>query len=192
MGSVTGTMAGPAKGPGAGGARHRWLAVSLLAVWALVLVGAGVWSAQHDPATVREQTDLAQGRQTLDRAVAAVVAAAGPGRVAEVRDHQVSTGCRITLAREGAEVRQVIVLTAPQGRESDVLDRLADRLPEEWQPRQFRSGTRLFADAGDFVSVVGTVPEPGLLHVTVSTGCRPGDDPVLITDTEPDTEPGPP
>lgn len=180
---MTGMMAGPAEDPGAGGGRRRWLAVSLLAGWALVLVGAGVWSAHHDPATVREQTDLAQGRQTLDRTVATVVTAAGPGRVAEVRDRQVSTGCRITLAREGTEVQQVIVLTAPEGREAELLGDLAGRLPEEWQPRQFRSGTRLFADAGDFVSVVGTVPEPGRLQVTVSTGCRPGDDPVLLTDT---------
>jgi hypothetical protein len=178
---VTETTAESPGGPGTGKAGRRWVAAALLAVWALALVVAGVWSAQHDPATVREQSDLVQGRQTLDRAVETVIEAVGPAAVAEVYDYDVTTGCQITLAREGAEVDQVIVLTAPEGRESEVLDRLADRLPEEWHPRQFRAGSRLFADAGDFVSVVGTVAEPGRLHVTVSTGCRPGTDPLLTT-----------
>lgn len=160
------------------------MAAALLAVWALALVAAGVWSSQSDPATIREQSDLAEGRERLDRAVETVVAAAGPGVATEVLDYEVTTGCQITLARQGAEVDRVIVLTAPEGRELDLLDWLAERLPAEWQPRQYRAGSRLFADAGDFVSVVGTVPEPGLLHVTVSTGCRPGDDPVLITDPD--------
>lgn len=178
---MTEMTAGSPDGASAGRARRRWVAAALLAVWALALIAAGVWSSQHDPATVREQSGLQQGRLTLDRAVETVVDAAGPANVAEVYDYDVTTGCQITLAREGAAVDQVVVLTAPEGEESEVLDRLADRLPEEWQPRQFRAGSRLFADAGDFVSIVGTVAEPGVLHVTVSTGCRPGTDPALTT-----------
>jgi hypothetical protein len=165
--------------------RRRWVAAALLAAWGLALVVAGVWSAHYDPATVREQSDLTQGRQTLDRAVETVVSAAGPGVITEVLDYQVTTGCRVTLAREGAEVDRVIVLNTRAGHEPGLLDRLAERLPAEWQPRQYRAGSRLFADAGDFVSVVATVTGPGRLHVTVSTGCRPGSDPVLVTDPSP-------
>jgi hypothetical protein len=185
---VTETTAGSAGEAGAGKVRRRWVAAVLLAVWALALVAAGVWSAQHDPATVREQSDLHQGRQSLDRAVATVIEAVGPAGVEKVYDYDVTTGCQITLAREGAEVDQVIVLTAPEGREAEVLNRLAERLPQEWHPRQFRAGNRLFADAGDFVSVMGSVAEPGVLHITVSTGCRPGTDPVLTTHLNPDRQ----
>ena len=157
--------------------RRRWLLPVVAAVWAVALVAAAVWSAHHDPPTVRAQSDLARGRQVVDDAVDAVVAAAGPGAVDRVGGYRVSTGCRLSLVRRGTEVARVVVLTVPPGQEAALLDKLVDRLPEAWRPRH-RGGV-LFADAGEFVRVDGEVVAPGEVHVTARTGCRPGRDPVL-------------
>lgn len=153
--------------------RWRWVVAGLLVAWAVGLVVAAAWSAQHDPATVREQSTLAQGSQTLDDAVDTVVAASGPGTRAEVGERQLTEGCRVTLARRGTAIDRTVVLTVPEGQEPALLDRLAERLPPEWNARHFRGSTRLRADAGDFVAVVGEVDEPGRVAVTLRTGCRP-------------------
>jgi hypothetical protein len=157
-------------------ARPRWPVVALLVGWALVLVVAGVWSAHHGPATVRGQSGLEQGRQTLDRAVESVIAAAGPGVTSEVHDYQVREGCRLTLARGGTTVDRVVVFTVPAGYELRLLDRLAERLPAQWRSQYFRGAGRLVADAGDFVSVTAEFADPGQVRLLVSTGCRPGTD----------------
>ncbi|HEY8452441.1 MAG: hypothetical protein FWJ70_17735 [Micromonosporaceae bacterium] len=157
--------------------RWRWLLPAVAAAWAVALVAAAVWSAHHDPPTVRAQSDLSRGRQVLDEAVDAVVAAAGPGVVERVGGYRVSTGCRLSLVRRGTDVARVVVLTVPPGQEAALLDKLADRLPREWRPRH-RGGT-LYADAGEFVRVDGEAVAPGEVHVTARTGCRPGRDPVL-------------
>jgi hypothetical protein len=153
--------------------RRRWVVAGLLVAWAVGLAIAAGWSAHHDPATVREQSTFAQGSATLDDAVDTVVAAAGPGVRAEVGAREITEGCRLTLARQGTEIDRTVVLAVPEGQEPALLDRLAERLPPEWDPRHFRGSSRLRADAGDFVAVVGEVDEPGRVAVTFRTGCRP-------------------
>lgn len=158
---------------------RRWWAIGLVAAWALLLLVAAVWSVQHDPATVREQSDLRQGRQTLDRAVATLVEVAGPAVEVEIGPYQVATGCQLTLARDGTSLDQTVLLTVPAGQEPELLDRLADQLPADWGARHFPRTNRFSADAGDFVAVRGEVAEPGRVRLTAVTGCRPGDDPAL-------------
>lgn len=154
--------------------RKRWvvLAVSLVSLWAVALVGAGVWSAQNGAPTVREQSGLEQGGQALDRAVDAVLDAAGSGVTSEAGIKRTS-GCRLTLARQGTAVEREVVLAVPEGGETPLLDRLAERLPAQWDTQYNRSRQRLSADAGDFVTVVGEVTAPGRVLVTAATGCRP-------------------
>jgi hypothetical protein len=165
-------MSSPA---GAGPARVRWRrwAVPLLVVWAVTLVVAGSWAAHHGTATVREQSPLRVGQQTLDDAVDAVTAAAGPGARAVVSDPEVTEGCRVTLARRGTAVERTVIFTVPEGREPAMVERLVDRLPDHWDVRYFRASSRLRADAGDFVVVTGEVAQPGQVRVTLGTGCRP-------------------
>jgi hypothetical protein len=157
---------------------RRWWAVGL-AVWALSLLVAAVWSAQNDPATVREQSDLATGRHTLDRAVSTMVTVAGPAVAADVRPYELADGCQLTLSRSGTELDQTVVFTVPAGQEEAVLDRLVTGLPEAWGARYNPNINRFFADAGDFVAIRGEVGEPGEVRLTAATGCRPGTDPGL-------------
>lgn len=151
---------------------RRWL-VAAAVVWALLLVTAGAWSAANDPPTVREQSSLAQGQSRVDDAVATVRHAAGPGVGIDVRAPELTSGCRITVARSGAELEQVVVLTVPPGEEAALLDRLAQRLPAQWQPFRLTDPERLLADAGDFVSVRAQPAADGEVHLTLRTGCRP-------------------
>lgn len=159
--------------------RRRWIAITLVAAWALLVVVAGVWSAQVSPPTVREQSELGQGRAALDEAIAAVVAAAGSGVTVEVDEYQVDRDCDLSVLWRGTAVEQQVRLAVPAGDEPELLDRLARRLPEPWSASHFRAGQRLSADAGAFVTVVGEVTAPGEVQVTVATGCRPGADPEL-------------
>lgn len=152
--------------------RRRWWITGLVAAWVLALLVAAAWSAHRDPATVREQSDLASGRRTLDQAVARIVAVAGPQVAAEVQPG-LTSDCQITLSRRGSELEQTVVFIVPAGEESGLLDRLAGGLPGEWGAR-YHSGTdRLRADAGDFVAIRGEVAEPGRVRLTADTGCRP-------------------
>lgn len=156
--------------------RRRWWVTGLVAAWALLLIGAAVWSAHYDEPTVREQSQLTEGRETLDQAVATVVEAAGASVTAEVEPYELTTGCRVTLGRSGAEVDQTVVLTVPQGQEPALLERLVERLPPEWEARYNPNRNRFFADAGDFVALRGEVGDPGQVRLTASTGCRPNND----------------
>ena len=160
--------------------RKRWLiATAVGAAWARVLVVLAVWSSRTGTETVRTHSELAAGRQTLDRAVETLRAEAGADAVVEVGPYQVSTGCRITLARQGTELDQVLTLAAPAGEEPQLLERLAQRAPEQWQARFNPRTGRFSADAGDFVRIVGEPADPGRVELTLSTGCRPGTDPAL-------------
>jgi hypothetical protein len=161
---------------GAGSGRSRWRrwAVPLVVMWAAVLVVAGGWAAHHGTATVREQSPLAAGQQTIDDAVDAVLAAAGPGARPLVGDPEITEGCRLTLARRGTSIDRTVLFTVPEGQEPAMVERLVDRLPEHWDVRYFRASSRLRADAGDFVVVTGEVAQPGQVRVTLGTGCRPG------------------
>lgn len=160
----------------------RWVAMSLLALWGVVLAVAGFWSSQHDAPTVRAQSPLAEGRAALDRAVTIVVSAAGPGVTAEVGEYQITEDCRLSLTRRGTAVTQEILMTVAEGEEQALLDRLAQRVPESWEARSYPTLARFHADAGHFVRVDGEVAGAGKVRVTVNTGCRPGEDPELSRD----------
>lgn len=154
--------------------RRWWVAAAV--VWGLALVVAAAWSAHHDRATVRGQSSLEQGHQTVDEAVVTLQAAAGAYVGVDVRPYELTPGCQLTLAWRGTELDQVVALTVPAGQEPALLDKLVERLPAEWGARHDPNRSRLVADAGDFVAVRGEVTEPGQVHVTLSTGCRPGTD----------------
>jgi hypothetical protein len=149
---------------------RRWW-IGLVAAWVAGLVALAIWSQFHDPATVRGQSDLATGRATLDRAIDTIVSAAGV--TAEVRPAEVTTGCRISVARRGTEVSQTVVFTVPAGREETLLTRLAADLPAAWQASYNPEANRLLADAGDFVAVQGEAAAAGRVEITANTGCRP-------------------
>jgi len=155
--------------------RTGWWAGGLVAAWAVALLVAAVWSAHHDPATVREQSGLAGGRQAVERAVALVVETAGPGVRVDVQPIQQRSGCEITLARSGTELDQTVLLTVPDDRDPMVLlDRLVAGLPANWGARYHVASNRFFADAGDFVAVRGGLADqPGRVELTAATGCRP-------------------
>lgn len=156
------------------GVRKRWWIGGLLALWAGGLLVAAVWSAHHDPATVREQSGLSAGRDRLDQALALVVETAGPRVTAELGPYQVTSGCQITLSRDGSELDQTVLLTVPAGQEHALLDRLVSGLPEDWGARYHLGSNRFFADAGDFVAIRGGTADSGHVELTASTGCRPG------------------
>lgn len=154
---------------------RRWL-IALALAWAVLLIVAGAWSAAHDRPTVREQSPLERGRARVDEAVGVVRQAAGPGVGVDVQPPEVTTGCELSVARSGSELDQVVLLTVPRGEEAALLDRLAERLPPEWEASRFREPERLLADAGEFVLVRAEVDAPGEVRLTLHTGCRPGEE----------------
>ena len=155
--------------------RRRWWVAGLVGGWAVALLVAAIWSAHHDPATVREQSDLAEGRRALDRAVAELVDVAGPAVTAQVGPLQASPGCQVTLARSGTELDRTVRLTVPAGQDpAALLDRLVEELPADWGASYRPGANRFFADAGDFVAVRGGLAEDGSrVELTAETGCRP-------------------
>jgi hypothetical protein len=151
----------------------RWWIGGLVAAWALALLAVATWSVHNDPATVRGQTDLDSGRETLDRAVATMVRVAGPEVAAEIQPYEQTPDCRISMSRRGTEVDQTVVLTVPAGEEPRLLNRLAAELPAEWGALYSADSNRFRADAGNFVAIRGEVVEPGQVRLTAGTGCRP-------------------
>jgi hypothetical protein len=167
----------PPAAPAAPRRRTRWWLVGISVAWALVLMVAAYFSHRDGEPTVREQRSIDQAWPVVDRAAGEIVAAAGPGVVPVLSSPDLRDGCRITSARDGAELRQEITIHAPAGQESALLSRLQERLPAA-----YRTGLRmgpdgrpdaLRADAGEFVGVRGGIVSPGLVRLTVSTGCRP-------------------
>lgn len=152
---------------------RRWWVGGLLAAWAVGLLIAAIWSSHNDPATVRDQSDLDSGRQTLEQAVTTLVEVAGSAAAPDVQPQQVTSGCQISVSRSGSELDQTVMLRVPAGEESALLDRLAAELPAEWGARYYPRANRFRADAGDFVAIRGEVVEPGQVRLTAGTGCRP-------------------
>lgn len=152
---------------------RKWWIGGLVAAWVVGLLVAAIWSSQNDPPTVRGQSDLDSGRETLDRAIATVVEVAGPAATPDVQPQQLTTGCRISVSRSGSEVDQTVLLTAPAGEEPMLMDRLVAELPAGWGARYYPDTNRFRADAGDFVAIRGEVVEPGQVRLTAGTGCRP-------------------
>jgi hypothetical protein len=149
-------------------------------VWALVLGVTGYLAARSGAPTAREQTSLAQARDRVDRALAAVATAAGPDAVAALSSYTLDAGCRITAARKGTDLSRVVRLYTAAGGERALLDRLAAALPGDFRarvPRPIGSATpALRADAGGFVALRGRAAGPGEVRVEAEAGCRAGSD----------------
>ncbi|MGI5213140.1 hypothetical protein [Plantactinospora sp. CA-290183] len=159
--------------------RRRWLHAGV-AGWAVVLLVATAVSVHRDEPTVREQRSVGQATPVVERAVGDLVVAAGPEVVVELAEPRRRTGCRLTPLREGATLEAGVTLRAPAADADAALDRIADRLPPHYHAGVGRepdgAARSLWADAGEFVLVEGEVSEPGLVTLTVSTGCRPTSD----------------
>lgn len=169
----------PGDGSGPRPARRHLLA-AIAAGWAVLLVATAAVSVRRDEPTVREQRSLAQAVPVVDRATEDLIAAAGPDVVVELSGRRVQDGCRITPWRSGADLESGVIFRALPADGASLLDRIAAGLPAS-----YRAGTRrvpgepaprLRADAGEFVVIKGTVTEPGVVEVTLRTGCRPTPD----------------
>ena len=156
--------------------RLRLLAAVAVA-WALIVLLAAYASAGHDAPTVRDQTSVSQAQPALDRAVAGLVAAAGPDVVVEVYPFIRVGTCRISVVRDGEEWEQAVLFHTRAAAEPALLDRLAAKLPPEYAARAMHlTGDRheLHADAGDYVRLSGGREAAGGVRVVASTGCRTG------------------
>jgi hypothetical protein len=151
--------------------KRRNAITAVLAVWGLLLAGLAMWSAWHDQPTVGDQSPLSRAVPVARTAVGELVVAAGPSAVPVVSADQVQPGCRITPLRRGTTFSTGVRFYTPDG--PGLLSRLAARLPTSYGA--VASTTALRADAGDFVSVRGRGTTPGLVQLTVATGCRPAD-----------------
>jgi hypothetical protein len=178
--TIDGIAAQYAPRPGPTASRRRWL-VAGAAGWAVLLVVLAVYAVRRGESTVRTQTSVGQALPTVDRAIADVVVAAEPaGAVAEISGYrEVSARCSITAFRDGARYERAAYLYVPAGQEPALLDRIAAKLPRDYDARVRRSGARqLTADAGDFVALRGGIAGPGQVRFTADTGCRPLTGPV--------------
>ncbi|WP_416902227.1 hypothetical protein [Micromonospora echinospora] len=152
----------------------RWLIVATL-LWALLLAALTWLSVRDDGPTVREQRSLAQAGPVVDRAIGDLVAAAGPDALVELTPPVVERGCRVTPFEDGGTLERVAELRLTGGEPRALLDRVAEALPDRYRATVMltREGTRLRADAGEFVTVRGQETEEGTVRFTADTGCRP-------------------
>jgi hypothetical protein len=145
--------------------------------WAVLLVLVAYVSVRRDEPTVREQRTLGEAAQIVDRAVGELVVAAGAGVVVEMSGRRVEEGCRITPMRDGAKLTRTLTVRTAEAAEPPLLDRIARDLPPDYRAaaRHGSGGTShtLRADAGEFVAIRGTLGDPGVVTLTVTTGCRP-------------------
>jgi hypothetical protein len=156
---------------------RRWLIVGTL-VWAVALAGAAAWSYHRDAPTVREQRTIAEASPVVDRAAGALVAAAWRDDVTvEILSRRLVNGCRITPALDGATLARSITVRTVAANAPAVLDRIAGGLPAGYGAAVRHNDVggvhRLRADAGEFVAVNGAITAPGVISLTVQTGCRP-------------------
>ena len=165
-----------------------------VAAWSVLLLGLTYLSVDRDEPTVREQRDIAQAVPVVDRALGELVAAAGPDVVVELSRPRLAEGCRLSLVRDGATLERDVVLRTAESQERALLDRIAQRLPEDYRARVRPSKGTLRADAGEFVGIEGGLTEPGTVQLTATTGCRPLPSGYDLADPAPgqgiDDEPG--
>ncbi|WP_306203986.1 hypothetical protein [Actinoplanes sp. RD1] len=159
--------------------RRRWWVVGIVAAWAVVLVGASVWSVRNDPPTVPEQRDIAAALPVVQRASGFVVAAAGgPGQVLEIGALTFDRDCALTPVRDGVEAARDVVVRVKDNEAPEVLEAIGAGLPGDYHAAvehnldQTRFSLR--ADAGEFVGVDASIREADTtIRLRVSTGCRP-------------------
>jgi hypothetical protein len=173
--------------------RSRRILLAVAAVWGLVLATTGIWYSLHGRHTAREQTTIAQAQPVVDEAITEVVRAAGASAVPAVFGFDKVADCKVTPIRSGVKYERVLWLYVPVAAEPALLDRIAAGLPAKYRAQAHHSPGNalhtLTADAGDFVAVNGSVPEPGLVSVTAETGCRtlgraPATDPTTAGGTD--------
>ncbi|MFV2113321.1 hypothetical protein ACFHW0_13400 [Micromonospora sp. LOL_025] len=176
MNGVEAAGQAPPTGPGrptSSGRRWRWLLAATVA-WAVLLAVLTWTSVRNDPPTVREQRTLTEAGSVVDRAIGALVAAAGDTAV--LTPPEVDRGCRVTPFADGAELSRGVDVFVAAGGEATLLERVADRLPADWRAGvrlTAEDGARLRGDAGEFVTVSGGIAGDGRVRLTVDTGCRP-------------------
>ncbi|WP_173157158.1 hypothetical protein [Phytohabitans suffuscus] len=169
---MTGPVVAPPRTPS--GRRGRWLLVVAVA-WAVALGFLAYLSVRNDPPTVRDQRTTGEARPLVDRAVGELAIAAGSDAVLSIAGYEVTTGCRITPIRSGETLERDVTIYTGQTDGPALLDRIADRLPRSYGAtvRHGQEHDTLRADAGEFVAIRGGVTAPGVVIVTVGTGCRP-------------------
>ncbi|BCL14223.1 hypothetical protein [Micromonospora sagamiensis] len=177
----------PPSGPPSPPARGwpRWLIVATL-LWALLLAALTWLSVRDDGPTVREQRTLAEAGPVVDRAIGDLVAAAGPDALVELAKPVVERGCRVTPFADGGTLERLVDVRVPGEEPRALLDRLAGALPDRYRAAVLltREGSRLRADAGEFVAVQGQETEEGTVRLTADSGCRPlgsGYEPTPVT-----------
>jgi hypothetical protein len=151
-----------------------WITIGAV-LWAIFLVAAGTWSARNGDSTVREQTTIVEALPTVDRGVAAMVAAAvGPRVVVGVGGYERTESACDAGNRTGERYHRVATVYLTPGTEGEMIDRVAGALPREWEAVVRHNGGvhALRADAGFYVRLTGSVVEPGELRFTADTGCR--------------------
>jgi hypothetical protein len=143
--------------------------------WALVLGVIAYASVDRDAPTVRDQRSIGEARPIVDRAVGEVAKAAGSDVVLHISGYEVRDDCRITPVRPGRTLERDVTIYTREADGPALLDRIAERLPEGYAARARHAKGRdtLRADAGEFVAVSGGVTAPGVVILTVDTGCRP-------------------
>lgn len=143
--------------------------------WALVLAALAYVSVRRDAPTVRDQRTVEQARPVVDRAVGELARAAGSDVVLHISGYAVRGDCRITPVRAGQTLERDVTIYTREADGPALLDRIAARLPQGYEARARHAKGRdtLRADAGEFVAVTGRVTAPGVVILTVDTGCRP-------------------
>jgi hypothetical protein len=149
--------------------------VAVAVAWALALGVLAYVSVSNDPPTVRDQRSIGEARPIVDRAVGELAVAAGSDGVLSISGYEVTGGCRITPVRPGQTLERDVTIYTGESDGPALLDRIADRLPRSYEAdvRHAKEQDTLRADAGEFVSVRGSVTAPGVVILTVGTGCRP-------------------
>gem|GEM_PF-1121023 len=169
--------AGRYPGPAPVRPRGRRILLAAVAAWALVLVGTGGWYALHGRPTVRDQTTIGSAQSTVDTAVADLLRAAGSGPVPVLSGFAKVGDCDVTLVRAGERWARSVRFWVPVDAVGPLIDQVAAGLPARYQAKANTSAGgavhTLYADAGDYVSITGSVDRPGLVRFTAGTGCRP-------------------
>lgn len=153
--------------------RRRLWVIGGLAAWALVLGGLGVVSHRTDAPTVREQRNLSEALQIVNKATGISVDLAGSDAVPAIMPVTIDKGCRITPLRDGATATGVVRFFTADA--ALLLKRLGSGFPAAYEAKVSADGKALRADAGEFVALRGKVIGPSEVQVTVTTGCRPSD-----------------
>jgi hypothetical protein len=151
-------------------ARRRRLWITLVAAWALLLLGLAVWSARNDPPSLRDQTTLASAKATIDATTAQVVAAVPTGWQVNDEGYR-DSACELSLVRDGVATVRTITLSGPAGAEPAALAALAERLSAAVRPPSGPASSFSY-DAGNYVLVRGNTGPAGTLVIQLTSGCR--------------------